>query len=78
MTERFAGKAVVIRGASTGIGSATTKRLVKEQGGSCLHNGRRKDSLDRAVMETIRSLMSRRPIDRDRSACRRSRLMARK
>ena len=51
MTDRFAGKAAVITGGSTGMGLATAKRFVQEGMDHVFITGRRKDALDRAVAE---------------------------
>ena len=48
--ERFAGKAVLVTGASSGIGRATAKLLASE-GAKVVLAGRRKDRLDAVAAE---------------------------
>jgi NAD(P)-dependent dehydrogenase (short-subunit alcohol dehydrogenase family) len=56
MTNKFAGKAAVITGASTGMGLATAKRFVAEGMDHVFITGRRKDVLDAAVAEIGRNV----------------------
>jgi NAD(P)-dependent dehydrogenase (short-subunit alcohol dehydrogenase family) len=49
--DKFAGQCAVITGGSTGIGLATAKRFVQEGMDRVFITGRRKDALDRAVIE---------------------------
>jgi NAD(P)-dependent dehydrogenase (short-subunit alcohol dehydrogenase family) len=51
MSSKFAGKAAVITGASTGMGLATAKRFVQEGMDHVFITGRRKEALDTAVAE---------------------------
>jgi NAD(P)-dependent dehydrogenase (short-subunit alcohol dehydrogenase family) len=51
MKDKFEGKVAVVTGGSTGMGLATAKRFVQEGMDHVFITGRRKDALDRAVVE---------------------------
>jgi NAD(P)-dependent dehydrogenase (short-subunit alcohol dehydrogenase family) len=53
---RLQGKVAVITGGSTGMGLATAKRFVQEDVDQVFITGRRKDALDRAVVEIGRNV----------------------